>query len=526
MEHQTDLAVTAIAESATNPRRHFDSHKLQELAESIRSNPLGVVEPLVVRPKVGKNGFTHELVVGARRLRAAKIAGRETVPVRIADLTDEQVLEIQVVENLQREDVHPLEEAEGYERLLKIKGYTAEVIAEKIGKDRSYVYKRIQLARLIEPLKGSFLKEEIHIGHALLLSRLSEADQIRASKEALWERRWQRRDANQKEAVEVRDLEDWIHNHVLLSLSAAPWPKDDAELVPAAGSCISCSKRTGANLALFDDLKKGDDRCLDAKCYEAKRHAYLAREIKRADDVGSPLLKIAVSWQNKLPKDVLDSGSYRRIDETTGHKTCASTEEAIVVAGERDLGRRVKICRDKKCRVHNYYSASRERSFSEVWEQKKAELDNRINRETRIAMLNAIVSKTKEIGRRELDWLARIAIDLHGYDARKVLAELLEVEIPKGDEWKSSQHITGAVVKKSGAEFHRALIMIALVGDIHPGDLKKSDKDDPDEILAIAAHAHKIDPKALQKKIAAPLLADFNKKRLAAKNGSKKKAKS
>jgi ParB family chromosome partitioning protein len=163
-----DLPIGQLAESKTNPRRHFDPGKLAELAASAKQH--GILEPLLVRPHNGK-GLGYEIVAGARRYRAAKLAELKVLPVRIMELTDEQVLEIQLIENLQREDPHPMEEADGYQRLIAM-GHTAEELAEKVGKDRSYIYKRIQLAALIPAAKDAFLENRINIGHALLICRL------------------------------------------------------------------------------------------------------------------------------------------------------------------------------------------------------------------------------------------------------------------------------------------------------------------------------------------------------------------
>jgi ParB family transcriptional regulator, chromosome partitioning protein len=144
------VPIDAIRESTTNHRSHFDPIKLNELAISIREN--GVLEPILVRPLFNGEGAKHvyEVVFGHRRLRAAALAKIQSVPARIKLLDDKQVLEVQLIENLQRQDVHPMEEAQGFALLLKCEGYTAELIAEKIGKDRSYVYKRLQFNALTD----------------------------------------------------------------------------------------------------------------------------------------------------------------------------------------------------------------------------------------------------------------------------------------------------------------------------------------------------------------------------------------
>ena len=130
-----DLPLSFLTESKTNPRRFFEDSALNELAASIRSQ--GVLSPLLVRPLTDRS---FEIVAGARRYRAAQLAEAETVPVRIVNLTDAEALEAQLIENLQRRDVHPLEEAQGFRALLNLDEpkYSIEQIAAKTGKSPAY----------------------------------------------------------------------------------------------------------------------------------------------------------------------------------------------------------------------------------------------------------------------------------------------------------------------------------------------------------------------------------------------------
>ena len=130
------LPLESLTESPINPRRTFNDAALQELAESIRTQ--GVLSPLLVRPKGPQ---TYEIVAGARRYRAAQLAGLETAPVRIVELTDAQALETSIVENLQRRDVHPLDEANGFAALMRLEEpkYSVEQIAAKVGKAPAFI---------------------------------------------------------------------------------------------------------------------------------------------------------------------------------------------------------------------------------------------------------------------------------------------------------------------------------------------------------------------------------------------------
>ena len=171
-----------VVPSPLNPRKTFDKERLQELAESIKSK--GIIEPLVVRQRPGlAHGLAQlEIVAGERRYRASKLAGLTELPVIIKTLSDVDVLELMAIENSQRDDLHPLEEADGYVALQKAdKSYTSAKIASKIGKSERYVQNRLHyVGRLIPDVKKAFLADDISAGHADLIVRLVPEDQKRA----------------------------------------------------------------------------------------------------------------------------------------------------------------------------------------------------------------------------------------------------------------------------------------------------------------------------------------------------------
>ena len=172
-----NLPIAVLTESTTNPRRIFEDEALKELAESIRSQ--GVLSPLLVRPL---NERSFEIVAGARRYRAARMADVDSVPVRIVNLTDAEALEMSIVENLQRRDVHPMEEANGFRALLNLEEpkYSIEQIAARTGKNPAYVAARLKLTELTPTVVEAFYKDEIGVGHALLLAKLQPAQQEQA----------------------------------------------------------------------------------------------------------------------------------------------------------------------------------------------------------------------------------------------------------------------------------------------------------------------------------------------------------
>jgi ParB/RepB/Spo0J family partition protein len=210
------LSLESLSPSRTNPRGKHEREALADLVESIRKQ--GVLMPVLVRPlKPGE----YELVAGHRRFEAAKLAMLSTIPATVRELSDVEVLEIQVVENLQRADLTPLEEAEGYRRLLRAPGYDVEKIAERVGRSIKYVYDRVKLLALSKDAQALLLEEKITAGHAILLARLSPADQKRAMAEgALLEREHTLFDPDddathgQLKARSVREFAGWIDEHV------------------------------------------------------------------------------------------------------------------------------------------------------------------------------------------------------------------------------------------------------------------------------------------------------------------------
>lgn len=158
------VAIEDVHPSPTQPRKTFDDGKLDELAASIRAQ--GIIQPLVVRTRQ-EGGY--ELVAGERRWRAAQRAGLHEVPVVVRELDSTKAFEMALVENLQREDLNPLEEAAGYERLIAEFGYTQESLADRVGKDRSTVANALRLLRLPDGVRTLVAEGRLSMGHARAL---------------------------------------------------------------------------------------------------------------------------------------------------------------------------------------------------------------------------------------------------------------------------------------------------------------------------------------------------------------------
>lgn len=172
--------ISLIAPNRYQPRKQFSNEELQALADSIREQ--GIIQPLIVRKS--ENGY--ELVAGERRLRAARIAGLQKVPVVLKDLSDAELIEMSIVENLQREDLNPMEEAEAYHRLITEFNLTQDQAAARVGKSRPSVANMLRLRNLPEPIKESIVTGDVSMGHArALLGSENESQQTIAWRKIL-----------------------------------------------------------------------------------------------------------------------------------------------------------------------------------------------------------------------------------------------------------------------------------------------------------------------------------------------------
>jgi len=176
----TELAIDSIAPNPNQPRKSFDDAKLHDLSASLGQT--GVLQPVVVR-RVGQG---YQLIVGERRWRAAKLAGLTKIPAIIREATDSQSLEMALVENLLREDLNPMEEAEAYQRLIAEYGWTQEELAQRVGRDRSSVANCLRLLKLPTLIQADLREGRLTMGHArALLALATSGDQLRLREEIL-----------------------------------------------------------------------------------------------------------------------------------------------------------------------------------------------------------------------------------------------------------------------------------------------------------------------------------------------------
>jgi len=510
------VPISILVESATNPRKRFDEKNLEELAASMRAQ--GILAPLLVRELEESK---YEVVAGARRLRAAKLAELENLPVRVVKLTDAEAIECQCVENLQREDIHPLEEALGFKSLLELGEpvYTVASIASRSGKSEAYIYGRIRLADLIPPVAEAFLKDQITIGHALLIAKLPASQQQEAFSAAfrgLWTS-----EGNSQVLIPVRELAAWIESNILLQLASAPFDKQDETLVPEAGSCVNCPKRTGFNRLLFPDVRK--DSCTSPDCFRAKIDAC----VKKTLETKPQLIQISAAWNSRegAPlgrnhyveleiKKAKPNGTSSKLSPV--QKPCDKMTEAIVMDGGK-RGLVVKVCADPACRVHHPNTPSSEQVARERTEERRRIEKTKLAITTRHRALAAVLERVSApLKKADLLTVVHHVIGQLPYNQVPTLAKRHKVE--EGKSTKTPQEL---LAKRVSTYDEAALCRILLEISLLDSAYMRSGASD--ELLTDAAKRYRVDVEKLEKAVVAEFAAKRSKN---AKPKTKAKTKS
>lgn len=449
-----------IIRSRTNPRKHFDPQAMAELAASIKLH--GVAQPILIRPlpkdrlqdtfeykhTVGAYP-THELVAGERRWRACATAGVARIPVLIRDLTDAQVLELQLVENLARTDLHPMEEAEGYDALMQATGLSAVQVAERMGKSRTAIYNALKLLDLSPDSRQAFYDGRLNPTTAVLVARHIPQHQAEIIKDIC--------DPDYYgDTMSSRQAQEHIQQHYMLRLDKAPFDRDDATLVGNAGTCTACPKRTGANPDLFTDVDHADT-CTDKACFALKRDARLQRQVDEAAAQGKELItgKEALSilpGQYQDPKGyvLLDKKDYTRADGNTLRQTLGLLiEDEVLIANPHthELVAALPVAKAKQLLAEHgkhtpqqkelakakaetaYQLAWRERAAMAVFEDAQAEAESR-NIVLPTTTLTALRLAAK-----------RMAPASHEKDALKLLCKLIGLDSKVGTHTALVEHI-------------------------------------------------------------------------------------
>jgi ParB family transcriptional regulator, chromosome partitioning protein len=231
--------IDLIQPNRFQPRIHFDPDELSQLSESIGTQ--GILQPLLVR----QADVGYELVAGERRLRAAKMAGLRSVPVIVKTVTDAEMLEMSIVENIQRENLNPIEEAEAYHRLIEEFGLTQEQAAGRVGKSRSAVANFLRLRQLPEPIKASINEGKLSMGHARALLGADNS----AQQNAAWH-------AIMRNGLSVRQAEELV-KRLRKAIQEVERKKESSEDRHLAGIAEQLSRRFGTRVDIMRKGKKG-----------------------------------------------------------------------------------------------------------------------------------------------------------------------------------------------------------------------------------------------------------------------------
>ncbi|NQF13807.1 ParB/RepB/Spo0J family partition protein [Brevibacillus sp. HB1.3] len=236
-EQVKEVSINEIRPNPYQPRKEFEQSAIEELAQSIKEH--GIIQPLIVRKSI--KGY--ELVAGERRLRAAKVAGLKEVPVVVKSYTDQQLMEIALIENLQRENLNPLEEAEAYDKLISHHDYTQEQLAQKIGKSRPHVANMLRLLQLPEKIRKMVSAAELSMGHSRALLGVTD-------------KKLQQQLANDvvEKGLSVRQLEELVKQ---LNVSRETKKKKSAKNEPVL---IEMEERLRSRFGTSVKIKKGSKR--------------------------------------------------------------------------------------------------------------------------------------------------------------------------------------------------------------------------------------------------------------------------
>lgn len=382
-EKIVELPLDQLHESPFNPRRTFGELGLDELATDVRA--IGILQPLRVRPIVpalfaaqfaegDQSVITGwEVVFGHRRRRAAIMAELKTAPCIVRVMTDAEARRAQISENLQRDDVHPIEEAEGFQALMDDDGLSADDIAEQTGKSRSYVYGRLKLLQACPRVRDACLAGKIGSEVALLVARL-RTPKLQEKALAFIDKDYRAKleDGGKASFRAVRDL---LNEKFTLDLKKdAIFDPEDATLLPAAGRCSSCPKRSG-NAPEYLDVAQPERRrangydigsglsndgpnvCTDPECFDAKKSAHLKRAATALAS-SSVLVVTGNAARSAVSAHGEVKGNYIAASKVKGVPKAGSGKAVIDQASGKVVPQLVKIQDPRTGKVHEAYKVS------------------------------------------------------------------------------------------------------------------------------------------------------------------------
>ncbi len=478
------IPIKSLKESSFNPRKTYDPKKLEELTQSIKEK--GILTPLILRPQNG----AYEIAAGSRRYRAAIAAGLTEVPAIIRELTDTEFIEIITIENLQREDLHPLEEAEGYRSLMETGHYDVAALSIKVGKSPSYIYQRLKLSDLIPEAKKAFLDEKITAGHAILIARLQPKDQKKALEEC----------TNYGDCS-VRALADHIESQIHLDLNSASFSKKDPELLPEAGPCTTCPKRTGFLPDLFPDIKK-KDTCTDRECFHKKIRSFIDRWLEeRSKNTDIPPLKLSGDYdyrRSKLGEDLkkpIPSNLYHEI-ENKKKESCQYMRVGIITEGRR-MGQVMTVCIEESCKTHHGRYSSSSETLKWKADQKLANEKKKLEDLIRLRILDETLKQIPDdLSKEDLVFIANEFFRDLWFEYQKKILSRHDLK-PIKEQYRSDtlKPMAKYIDTLQCSDIYRLLMEMALIRNLPKPYQQKNDP------LLEIARRYKVDTKQIEQAI-------------------------
>lgn len=506
-----DIPTDCIQASKTNPRKIFAPEALNDLAASIKKH--GVAQPILVRPiRTDEHGVTFfEIVAGERRFRASILAGKTTVPAIVRGLSDIEALEIQVIENLQRQDLHPLEEAEGYEVLMKEANYTGEQMAEKVGKSKAYIYASLKLCALVPKVRKIFYDGLLTKSTALLIARIPVKSVQETAATTIT--------TQHNGVMSTKAASDYIERNYMLNLKKAEFKPSDAELCPEAGSCTSCPKRTGNQPEIFNDVSA--DVCTDPDCYKTKNTAHVIRIKQLAAANGLTVISgteakkiLPYSYSSQLSGGYVDLDAPNHLDPK--HRTYRQilgkqAPQPVLLENPHSTGIKeiVKVSDIKSVLAEKgvALSASSVQSNESAAREKEQEAKAKIERAYRTELFTQIHHASLMMNLVDVDLRLIARILYQNLPSNTIPTKLVMSLHGWTDETFSypnrEEKVKATFDALSPAELNQVIRDCMLSHDLHVNVYTSySDKDEPNRLLAMAERT-KIDAKAIKRKFVA-----------------------
>jgi ParB/RepB/Spo0J family partition protein len=517
----SQISLDQLHESPFNPRKTFTD--VDQLAASIRAEG-GILSPLLVRPRtefggqgnnqtIADGGF--EIVFGHRRYRAAVLAGLQTTPCMVRAMTDDEARSAQIAENLARADVHPIEEAEGFQAILDTTQTTADELAVNVGKSRSYVYGRLKLLQACPDVRSACLAGEIGSEVALLVARLRTVKLQEKALAAI------RNDTSQHAKLDdggkksFRYIRDLLAEKFTLSLKDAIFDIEDEGLLLSAGHCVRCPKRVG-NAPEFEDLaapsregmhrgytaEGGANVCTDPDCFAAKKEAHLAREAAKLTAAGKQVVSGNKAKQALSAHGEVKGAFIAAKDVKAALKKAKATVKPVLIQDQRSgktveayaradlVAAGLQSAAAKKEPNHKQNYAEQERRRQE--ERKKRSEQLRLQTGRNLALFTKVreVARGRQRTEFELRLVTAAALGGIGWSDRAAMADLYGMK-----DFEKLQ----AKVDTMDAQALTALLLDCAVID----NVRAEGGGKPGPLLALANH-YGIDAKAVMTEATGP----------------------